>query len=81
MQSKAICFENVRGLVALKHWCRQVGFSDITAWRLRKKGWLNTVNICGRQYITQEAIAEFTARAENGEFSKQHRVPTPRRAV
>lgn len=47
------------------------GFSAVTIWRYRKKGWLKTINIAGRQYITRSAIAEFNKRAERGEFSKE----------
>lgn len=43
---------------------------------MRRKGWLVTTNICGRLYLTAEAIAEFTRRAEAGEFSKIHVTPT-----
>ena len=42
---------------------------------MRKKGWLTTVNIAGRQYLTDEAIAEFKRRSEAGEFAKKHTVP------
>jgi hypothetical protein len=44
---------------------------------MRKRGWLKTINICGRQYVTAEAIEEFMRRAESGEFAKEH--PTPKR--
>jgi len=50
--------------------------SDVTAWRHRKKGWLKTVNIAGRVYLTTEAIAEFERRAEAGEFAKFHKTPS-----
>lgn len=42
---------------------------------MRRKGWLVTTNICGRLYLTAEAIAEFTRRAEAGEFAKIHVAP------
>jgi len=47
----------------------------VTAWRWRKKTWLHTINIAGRVYVTAESIAEFTRRAEAGEFAKEHKVP------
>ncbi len=52
-----------------------LGISPITLWRWRNKGWLQTVNIAGRQYITAVAKTEFLRRAEAGEFSKVHRSP------
>lgn len=66
---------NGGGLVALSRWCAKVGLAPITAWRFRKRGWLKTVNIAGRVYLTDEAIKEFTKRAEAGEFAKEHKVP------
>jgi len=46
-----------------------------TAWCWRKRGWLKTVIIAGRQYLTQEAIDEFHRRASAGEFSQASKVP------
>jgi hypothetical protein len=65
--TKAIHTESVQGPVALNNWCSRTGVSPITAWRWRKKGWLKTINIAGRQYLTQEGAAEFTERAQRGE--------------
>jgi hypothetical protein len=64
-----------RAIISLQQWLSDVGVTACTAWRWRKKGWLKTVNICGRQYLTQEAIAEFMARAQRGEFSQVHKAP------
>jgi len=47
----------------------------LTAWRFRKRGWLQTVNIAGRQYITSEGIAKFKQRAAAGDFAKEHKTP------
>jgi hypothetical protein len=49
-----------RAIISLQQWLADVGVTACTAWRWRKKGWLKTVNICGRQYLTQEAIDEFS---------------------
>ena len=43
-------------VVSLSRWLEQFGVTTCTAWRWRKKGWLTTINIAGRQYLTQEAI-------------------------
>ncbi len=43
----------------------------MTAWRFRRRGWLTTVNICGRVYVTEEACRDFVRRAEAGEFAKE----------
>ena len=63
-------------VVSLNRWLAQVGVTPLTAWRWRKRGWLKTINIAGRVYLTQSAIDEFNRRAVAGEFAKQHRVPT-----
>jgi predicted site-specific integrase-resolvase len=64
-----------RAIISLQQWLADVGVTACTAWRWRKRGWLKTVNICGRQYLTQEAIEEFKRRAAAGEFAQIHKVP------
>jgi hypothetical protein len=63
-------------VVSLSRWLKQVGVTTCTAWRWRKRGWLKTIKIAGRQYLTQEAIDEFHQRASAGEFSQVNNVPT-----
>ena len=63
-------------VVSLAKWLEQVGVTPVTAWRWRQRGWLTTVNIAGRQYLTQEAIDEFHRRAVAGEFAQVHKVPS-----
>ena len=70
-----------RAIISLQQWLADIGVTACTAWRWRKKGWLKTVNICGRQYLTQEAIDEFTRRAAAGDFAQVHKVPTRQREV
>jgi hypothetical protein len=62
-------------LIAYDHWLAQLPISPATGWRWRKRGWIPTVNICGRVYILRSAIAEFEARAAAGEFAQVHRTP------
>ena len=62
-------------VISLSKWMENVGITPCTAWRWRKKGWLKTINIAGRQYLTQEAIDEFNRRAVYGEFAQVHKVP------
>ncbi len=68
-------------IISLSAWLQQVGVTPCTAWRWRKKGWVKTVNICGRQYLTQEAIDEFHRRAVAGEFAQKHKVPSRKEAA
>lgn len=63
-------------VVSLQKWMEQIGVTACTIWRWRRKGWLHTVNIAGRQYLTQEAIEEFHRRAVAGEFAQTPKVPS-----
>ena len=63
-------------VICLAKWLEQVGVTPCTGWRWRKRGWLKTVNIAGRQYLTQSAIDEFNRRAVAGEFAQECKVPS-----
>jgi hypothetical protein len=43
--------------------------SRTTGYRWRKAGIIETLVIAGRRYVTEDAIAEFTRRAKEGEYS------------
>jgi hypothetical protein len=62
-------------LVAYDSWLASVPISSATGWRWRKRGWIPTVNICGRVYVSRAAIAEFERRAAAGEFAREHKTP------
>ena len=62
-------------IISLQKWTEQIGKTACTVWRWRKKGWLKTVNISGRPYLTQAAIEEFYRRAVAGEFSQEPKFP------
>ena len=55
--------------ISLDAFIRESGMSASTCWRHRRKGWLKTITIAGRHYLTREAIAEFNTRAAAGEFA------------
>jgi hypothetical protein len=57
--------------IALDKFIQQSGLSAVTVWRYRRLGWLNTLNICGRHYLTRAEIARFNTRAAAGEFAKE----------
>ena len=63
--------------LALSRFIRQMGITAITAWRWRRDGKLATVNICGRQYVPAEEIANFNRRVNAGEFAREHKAPGP----
>lgn len=68
-------------VISLAKWLEQVGVTPCTGWRWRKRGWLKTVNIAGRQYLTQEAIDDFNRRAVAGEFAQECKVPSRKEAA
>lgn len=58
-------------------WLRSIPCSSTTGWRWRRDNMIRTINVSGRCYITQEEIQRFLARAEAGEFAKDHVTPQP----
>jgi hypothetical protein len=71
----SISLPSVARVISLSKWLQEVGVTPCTGWRWRQKGWLKTINIAGRQYLTQEAIEEFQRRAAAGEFAQVHKTP------
>ena len=65
--------------MALDLFLERIGITPTTAWRWRKDGKLETINICGRLYVPARAIATFNQRAANGEFAKEHKTPGRRK--
>jgi|GEM_PF-1332695 len=57
--------------ISLDKFIEQSGLSAVTLWRYRRAGWLSTLNICGRHYLTRAEIARFNSRAAAGEFARQ----------
>jgi hypothetical protein len=55
--------------LSLDRFMEQTGLSPMTCWRYRRRGWLTTIIIAGRHYVTREAISEFNRRAAAGEFA------------
>ena len=69
-------------LTPVSHFARSVGVTSVTIWRWRKHGLLgNPINIAGRKYFTAAQIAEFTSRAERGEFAIDPVLPTTAKIV
>jgi len=62
-------------LRSLSSWLEELGITAVTGWRWRQRGWIKTICIAGRQYISEEAIAEFVQRAEAGEFAILPKAP------
>ena len=62
-------------IVAFEPWLKEIDKTPATGWRWRRKGWIKTLNISGRLYVSRAAIAEFERRAAAGEFAKVHQTP------
>ena len=61
----------VGNLIPYDRWLEEIDVSRVTGWEYRKRGWVVTIKIAGRNYITREEIARFHIRAEAGEFVKR----------
>ena len=62
--------ENTSKLISLNKWLTDMGVTNTTGWRWRKRGIIKTINIYGRLYVSTDATAEFYRRAEAGEFAQ-----------
>jgi hypothetical protein len=67
--------------ISLDKFLELSGLSPTTAWRYRRRGWLKTVVIAGRHYISRESIAQFNERAARGEFAGAIQNPSISRSV
>lgn len=67
-------------LIPFDRWLESIDKTPATGWRWRQRGWITTVNICGRVYVSRDEIKRFEERAAAGEFSKVHSTPA-RKAV
>ena len=61
----------IAGITSLSVYRRQLGVSKTTLWRYRRNGWLKTINVLGKLYITRESIAKFEAMMRSGELAKE----------
>jgi len=65
--------------ISLDKFLELSGLSPATAWRYRRRGWLTTIVISGRHYITRQSIAHFVERASRGEFAGTIQNPSSNR--
>ena len=70
----------VSHLLAFDRWLKDIDRTPATGWRWRKQGWIKTINVCGRLYISRDEINRFETRAAAGEFSKTHVTPKRKEA-
>jgi Tfp pilus assembly protein FimT len=62
-------------LIRFDRWLQSIDKTAATGWRWRQRGWIVTVNISGRVYVSRREIKRFEERAASGEFSKRHVTP------
>ena len=55
--------------ISLARFLDVTGTSPVTAWRWEKRGWIRTVRIAGRKYVTLADLHEFNRRLDAGEFA------------
>jgi hypothetical protein len=58
------------GFRSAKAVARDLGIGPVTLWRMARRGWILTVNICGRPYVDLVSLADFYRRAASGEFAR-----------
>jgi hypothetical protein len=58
-------------LLALDAYRKELGRSKATIWRYRQKGWLKTINVLGRLYVSREAVAAFERLINSGDLAKE----------
>jgi hypothetical protein len=68
-------------LVPFGNFLEDVGKSPVTGWRWRRDGFITTINVAGKVYVTQDEIERFEKRAIAGEFSKPTRAPRREKEV
>ncbi len=65
-----------RGIKPMSRFCEDNGITRATGWRWRRNGWINTINIYGRQYVTRDEEERFLSRALRGEFHRESHTPS-----
>ena len=68
-QGDEIGKEEIPTIQSLDKFMTAAGRSRTTGFRWRQLGYLKSVTICGRPYVTRDAINEFLERAAAGELS------------
>src|SRR5260370_38824606 len=68
--------EPASNLFPFDRWLQSIDKTPATGWRWRQRGWIVTVNICGRVYVSRDEIKRFEERAASGEFSTGLVTPT-----
>jgi hypothetical protein len=65
-------------LYPFNRWLKAIDRSRATGWRWRINGYVETVNIRGRVFISRDEIERFESRACAGEFARPSTTPEGR---
>lgn len=65
-------------LLPFRRYLESLEVSAATGWRWRENGWIETVSIANRLYVTRAAIRRFEQRAAAGDFLRRRAVPRNR---
>jgi hypothetical protein len=60
------------------HWVQECGWAASYGWRMRKRRMVTTINIAGKHYISADEVERFLARAREGAFAQEPRMPSSR---
>src|SRR5260370_41620897 len=67
--------EPASNLLPFDRWLQSIDKTPATGWRWRQRGWIVTINICGRVYVNRDEIKRFEERAASGGVSKMDVTP------
>jgi hypothetical protein len=70
-----------RGIKPMSRFCEENYITRATGWRWRRNGWINTINIYGRQYVTRDEEERFLRRAAQGEFHRDPHAPVAAKEI
>jgi hypothetical protein len=79
MQGDPFLWEQpVSNLLAFDRWLQDFGRTPASGWRYRQRGWISTINIAGRLYVTRDEVARFEARAGGGGIQQDSQDAKPK---
>ena len=64
---------NGQELLPFNSFLKSNGRSASCGWRWRQKGWITTINISGRLYVSKAECERFHQRAAAGEFAQKNK--------
>ena len=69
LKQQAVQASTISGFIRFSDWLQSLGIHQTTGWRWQQYGWIEYVNIGGKNYITTAEAERFKTRASAGEFA------------